>query len=553
MNLYLPEKAGSRILVLGTGGGCDILSAQAICEALQLRRPDLVFLLGNTISPRKGMSKCTTLDVKSGQLLCVNHHQPLEPENTGYYGTLRLEQSVFDVDQPLRGPYLFVVPHQTKGKVEDILQAFGQYVTEALSHLQVDMVISVDNGGDSLTGGVDFKEDKRLGRDMQMMDALRKHESVHIVMGPGCDGESTVEQLNQAKRDHAVQAYPIPTSILTKLTIDARFLQANRTPNIITQASTPDGVGSIVRHGRIQQIPLTLLRSMWIINSSTSTNLKQKDVIFEDHYLYMRQDRFGSLRLEVKKSGSERLWALISLAFKKHTKTMIHVVLKQSTSEQCELLNTLAQKYPSRFILDGLEYGRVSRTPLRYLCAHILHPSMKQDLCPLKATSIQGVQVLITNPQRDIFMYIDETNKDGKLYRKVVSGAVEPFETIVEAALAELQEEVGLSLNLDQVEMYIMGFYVHAQARPGGIADHFKTLLFVLSEEEFTLARETKLVPQESEGIKTVGWVTLKQIQAEWGKKQTLWSKRVLKDIMWAADCSHGTKLQAHQRVECRF
>ena len=50
-------------------------------------------------------------------------------------------------------------------------------LSSSLQLLQAQMLVGVDMGGDSLTGGKDFDSDPELGRDRQVLRALAEAEN----------------------------------------------------------------------------------------------------------------------------------------------------------------------------------------------------------------------------------------------------------------------------------------------------------------------------------------------------------------------------------------
>ena len=74
------------------------------------------------------------------------------------YGSTRTECSV-DPRGPEGAPFLFVVPKDGKSglSIEEVTKANGDAIASALKALRVDQALAVDLGGDSLTGGLDFR------------------------------------------------------------------------------------------------------------------------------------------------------------------------------------------------------------------------------------------------------------------------------------------------------------------------------------------------------------------------------------------------------------
>jgi hypothetical protein len=258
-----------RILVLGMGGGCDVVASRGLAariRALVGEEGDSsplagsTVLFGNCIGPRKleGYTKLAPRVWRaSGDPVAAVEIV----RRSACYGTAHLEQSVTlestaqENSSPLSSPnandraHLFVVstsvsiidPHKTNlldldddlrarfspwlgRKDSQLKQEDAQFradfdaqlyaitamnidsLVNGLQHLKIDVVIGVDNGGDSLTGGADFQNDCRDARDVQVLASLIAAQELgvcrflHVVFGPGCDGESSEEMLSGAFR-----------------------------------------------------------------------------------------------------------------------------------------------------------------------------------------------------------------------------------------------------------------------------------------------------------------------------------------------------------------
>mmetsp|Transcript_32121 Transcript_32121/g.41182 ORF Transcript_32121/g.41182 Transcript_32121/m.41182 type:complete len:380 (+) Transcript_32121:170-1309(+) len=208
--------SANKKLVLGMGGGCDVFVAYTL--ACQLNRgvgedvPETddiegpgEFLYANCISERRDGIPSDHLVLVENSLYAVppGRRRPLV-KNQNTYGTTLLEQSV------PRGadssPLLFELKGhknvETEAAVEELVAENTRRLHAALDHLGVDLVICVDSGGDSLTGGVDWKCNVITGRDQQVISAMRRYKDehksfrfIHIVLGPGCDAETSPQRM----------------------------------------------------------------------------------------------------------------------------------------------------------------------------------------------------------------------------------------------------------------------------------------------------------------------------------------------------------------------
>ena len=170
-NFRLPRLAATqRGLVIGMGGGCDVLAAQAVAQAWQrAAEPGAVVIFANCVSPRE-MPGHEQLAPHLWR--CPAEVIPLEPGDQAY-GSTRLEQSLERGAEGLvaalptegapmrkahdapacsgRSPLLFVVPCDGKSKltVEEVTSANTAAVTSSLATLRLDAILAVDLGGDS--------------------------------------------------------------------------------------------------------------------------------------------------------------------------------------------------------------------------------------------------------------------------------------------------------------------------------------------------------------------------------------------------------------------
>ena len=115
----------------------------------------------------------------------------------------------------------------------------------------------------------------------QVLQALRASglPCVHVVLGPGCDGESAIDAMRRAVREAdergaLLGVLPQMLGIVPAMAGLAASLSPNRTPNIIQRAmvreaeaaggdaAAPEGEAglcSITRHGQTQAVPWSWL------------------------------------------------------------------------------------------------------------------------------------------------------------------------------------------------------------------------------------------------------------------------------------------------------
>merc|ERR1711933_639850 len=114
--------------------------------------------------------------------------------------------------------------------------------------MNVNLVVGVDCGGDSLSGGVEGKQNIEAGRDRQMLNCVRASgiPFVHVVLGPGCDGETEEPAMKACCASLAAEGFlqgvfsvqPLFDDMVTHCNTQA--LHSNRTPNLMWRAHTRD-------------------------------------------------------------------------------------------------------------------------------------------------------------------------------------------------------------------------------------------------------------------------------------------------------------------------
>ncbi|EOD39466.1 hypothetical protein EMIHUDRAFT_199930 [Emiliania huxleyi CCMP1516] len=258
-------RSGQRGIVIGMGGGCDVLGALAFAQAWEARSPGATVLFANCVSPRPMPSH---EQLAPHLWRCPPNVVPLAAGD-GCYGSTRLEQSL---PRGAEGsPFLLVVPEDGKGpsSVEEVTRANTGAITSSLARLRVDAILAVDLGGDSLTGGVDFASDPECGRDRQSAVGAMRAAVRHVDESGALLGVVPLAPLLEPLCRHSAPLAP------------------NRTPNIIKsaleRAAAPpeaadegDGEGSgaarpdlctINRHGNTAHVPWSWLTVVFCLLS----------------------------------------------------------------------------------------------------------------------------------------------------------------------------------------------------------------------------------------------------------------------------------------------
>lgn len=218
----------TRVLVIGVGGGCDVISAH---------------LIGRMIKAVRGNEKTRIIlanakKVVQSDFQRISPHifkvpaQVIEivPEMTVWKTTL-IEQSVPRWEDG--SPFLIIAPKE----LEDY-----ELVADEIAGLNVAGIVAVDTGGDSLKGKPARVKVKMPGRDIRMMRALELTDipMLHVVVAPGSDGETLWERMQtdvSTRLDSGhYQGWFSLAPQLDELRRLASNLTKGRTPQIILKA-----------------------------------------------------------------------------------------------------------------------------------------------------------------------------------------------------------------------------------------------------------------------------------------------------------------------------
>jgi hypothetical protein len=168
---------GDKIFVLGIGGGNDVVGAFTVATIIKKTHPESKVIYGSCLAEKEnyiGFSQISEglyiRDLKSSEL----NEKP----------TLRIVQTLKKFDRDLGEPYVIIASDKRKT---------GRITNESIDYFKEYTIITIDNGGDSLTGGKDGKN----GFDHKNLMYLKniKRSFFHIILGLGCDGESDIERI----------------------------------------------------------------------------------------------------------------------------------------------------------------------------------------------------------------------------------------------------------------------------------------------------------------------------------------------------------------------
>ncbi len=251
-----PNLAGRRILVVGTGGGCDIISAYALAQSLRPHQPALL-IYANT----KRHVELTLEAVTPHVFRVPPQRIELDREKSGEHGRTWIDQSMPRGDDGC--PLVFRLPTTSAAKAE--------FIRGLQDRHQFDLVISVDTGADAIVCGT-LGDPK--GRDQEMLRILGDLgvEWYHLSVAPGCDGESHASDIRevmagQKAAGHYAGCLPID-SLLPTFAEWSESLQSDRTPNVILNALADrlkgDNDSVIIPRGFRPAIPTAWLRKILV-------------------------------------------------------------------------------------------------------------------------------------------------------------------------------------------------------------------------------------------------------------------------------------------------
>mmetsp|Transcript_78210 Transcript_78210/g.138502 ORF Transcript_78210/g.138502 Transcript_78210/m.138502 type:complete len:459 (-) Transcript_78210:154-1530(-) len=233
------SKSLGRILVLGIGGGCDVFAAYALSKHIAQLYDKATVLYGNT----KSFGKKARLRMTNNMVCLWSSPKDLVPITADVHGTCALELSC--PRGPEGSPLVFGLPSRSKCLSEQTAENMD-VVIPALESLKLDLVIGVDCGGDSISGGVDWQTNPEAGRDMQMLQCLKASgiPLLHFVLGPGCDGETEESAMRvscaRLSAEGSLRGVVSLEPFLADMRACCKALAQTRTPNLMWRAQYGD-------------------------------------------------------------------------------------------------------------------------------------------------------------------------------------------------------------------------------------------------------------------------------------------------------------------------
>ena len=172
-----------RILILSIGGGNDYIGAYSIAKLISKFYPEIDLVLASSIEIKGDYKPLTKIN---DHLFTIEDFLPEFDFEIKNHSIRLIAQGI--KNETMNLPYFVAINND---KPEKIKLAYQRLFDEVMP----DCIFTVDNGGDSITGGLEGVN----GFDQNNLQALIEMRKPfhHLVIGPGCDGESSIEDFNE--------------------------------------------------------------------------------------------------------------------------------------------------------------------------------------------------------------------------------------------------------------------------------------------------------------------------------------------------------------------
>lgn len=172
-----------RILILSIGGGNDYIGAYSIAKLISKFYPGIDLILASSIEIKGEYKPLTKIN---DHLFTIEDFLPEFDFEIKNHSIRLIAQGI--KNETMNLPYFVAINNDKPEKIKLAYQ-------ELFDKVMPDCIFTVDNGGDSITGGLEGVN----GFDQNNLQALIEMEKPfhHLVIGPGCDGESSIEDFNE--------------------------------------------------------------------------------------------------------------------------------------------------------------------------------------------------------------------------------------------------------------------------------------------------------------------------------------------------------------------
>lgn len=241
-----PVFGDRKVLVIGAGGGCDVISAHLVAVALKSvpGNESTRVVVGNT----KKEVKEDFVQISRHIYRVPERVVTIEPKMKVWRTTL-IDQSIPRWADG--SPYLVIAPKKP---------AECDLVTAEIRALGFDHIVAVDTGGDTLSMTAASNTGKVPGRDQRML-AILKNTGIPtslVVIAPGSDGETSYKDMranviSRLNLGNYQGWFPLEPQ-RAEMERLARNISRKRTPNIILRAfnrtlkANAEGLLQIPRH-----------------------------------------------------------------------------------------------------------------------------------------------------------------------------------------------------------------------------------------------------------------------------------------------------------------
>ena len=256
-----------KVLILSTACGNDYIGAYSIAKLIRKHYPKVDLVFASSINIEEGEYK--PLMKLNDHLFTIDDFSPACDFEIENHSIRLIAQGI--KNEKMNLPYFVAI---NKNEPEKGKMAYQKLFDEVMP----DCIFTLDNGGDSITGGLDGENGFDQTNLKTLLDMGKKIH--HLVIGPGCDGESSVEDFNEYIEMHienfrgifdigeAVELIynNVKHNSEVMLQMDHRW----STMRIIFEANQTikEGFGdelfTIPRHNKDQKIPFNILRSVLV-------------------------------------------------------------------------------------------------------------------------------------------------------------------------------------------------------------------------------------------------------------------------------------------------
>ena len=273
-------------MIIGAGGGADIISAIAVIEAQSFGLDGAKCHAGVAKSSRTNIAGPISGEFKSnpdrtrlastriGTHLIQTHQTAIEPSRKSNGKIVQRWKYVLMeecLDRVGAEPYFII--HGLKG--QDTIDAAKKELKAYCEARNIKQIIAVDNGGDIMA---EYENIETAGRDQKVLEVLKSLElpTYVMVIAPGADGDFTQVELATMKNRFGETHEDLGEFSLTQFKPTyqkySEWMGATRTHNIVNASwkASKNGDGTMtVKRGsgtrkRQQIIPHKWLQSGWL-------------------------------------------------------------------------------------------------------------------------------------------------------------------------------------------------------------------------------------------------------------------------------------------------